>query len=241
MLKALYQAIRGDAAPVIVNVNDRPYSDKQLLPVHTPAPATLQVRTLTALVDYVTANVDNLAAEKLFLHVESPGSVSLQSALLGDFDDRKVYIRAKLDQLTLPINEWLDAEAFTIALQACFDEPEDPNLDPTDKRLVLKYISSVSAVVETGTADDGITQAVSVKTGIASKAVSVLPNPVMLCPFRTFTEVEQPPSRFIFRCRQKEGMQFLLTEADGGAWRAEAMKNIKEFMEKAVPGLNVIA
>lgn len=29
MLKALYQAIRGDAAPVLVNVNDRPYSDKQ--------------------------------------------------------------------------------------------------------------------------------------------------------------------------------------------------------------------
>lgn len=239
MLEKLYKAIRGDAAPVIVHVNERPYSDKQIFPVHAPAPATLQVRTLTALVDYVAANVDNLTPETLLFHVESPAAVSLQSALIGDFDDRKVYIRAKLDQLTLPLNEWLDAEAFNIALQACFDEPE--NLKPTDKGLVLKYISNVSAVVETGTADDGITQAVSVKAGIASKTVSALPNPVMLRPFRTFVEVEQPASRFIFRCRQKEGMQFSLTEADGGAWRSEAMTNIKAFLKDAFPGISIIA
>jgi len=33
----------------------------------------------------------------------------------------------------------------------------------------------------------------------------------------------------------------MLVEADGGAWRGEAMKNIKEYLETAVPGLNVIA
>lgn len=240
MLKALYQAIRGDAAPVLVNVNDRPYSDKQLLPVHAPAPDTLHVRTLTALVDYVTANVDNLATEKLLLHVESPAAVSLQSALLGDFDDRKVYIRAELDQLQLPFGKWLDSEQFNISLQACFCEPE--GMKATDRGLVLKYISNVSAVAETGATDDGISQAVTVKIGIASKSVSILPNPVTLRPFRTFTEVEQPASDFIFRCRPQDGaMSFSLTSADGGAWRAEAMQNIKDFMEKAVPGLNVIA
>ena len=81
------------------------------------------------------------------------------------------------------------------------------------------------------------------KTGISSKAVKALPNPVTLRPYRTFTEVEQPASSFIFRCRQSgdDGVQFMLAEADGGAWRAEAMKNLKAFMEQAVPGLNVIA
>lgn len=65
---------------------------------------------------------------------------------------------------------------------------------------------------------------------------------VVLRPYRTFTEVEQPASAFIFRCRQDQGkMQFMLCEADGGAWRSEAMKNIQTFMEKAVQGLNVIA
>ena len=96
--------------------------------------------------------------------------------------------------------------------------------------------------MESATSDDGISQAVAVKAGITSKGVKELPNPVTLRPYRTFTEVEQPASAFIFRCRQDHGkMQFMLCEADGGAWRSEAMKNIKAYMEAAVPGLNVIA
>ena len=70
----------------------------------------------------------------------------------------------------------------------------------------------------------------------------MLPNPVTLRPFRTFTEVEQPASSFVFRAKQKDGgMEFMLVEADGGAWRGEAMRNIKEYMQKAIPELSVIA
>lgn len=36
-------------------------------------------------------------------------------------------------------------------------------------------------------------------------------------------------------------MHFMLVESDGGAWRSEAMANIKQFMQEAVDGLNVIA
>lgn len=38
-----------------------------------------------------------------------------------------------------------------------------------------------------------------------------------------------------------DGVKFALVEADGGAWKGEAMKNIKAFMKENVPGLNVIA
>ena len=36
-------------------------------------------------------------------------------------------------------------------------------------------------------------------------------------------------------------MKYMLAEADGGAWRGEAMRNVKEYLLKMVPGLNVIA
>lgn len=65
------------------------------------------------------------------------------------------------------------------------------------------------------------------------------PNPVSLRPYRTFTEVEQPSSSFIFRA--KTGPRFALMEADGGAWRSKAMKNIKAFLEFEVKDLHVIA
>ena len=240
MLEKLYNAIRKDAAPSIVKVDGRDYADRDLYPVSTPCPDRLIVSTLTALADYLNTNVDELERGKLICHVKSHSEVAIRSALLGDFADRACYIRAELDQLEIPFNQWKDAESFNIILQSCFAEPE--GLAATDKGLVLKYIGSIVAINESATADDGITQAVAVKTGISSKAVKALPNPVTLRPYRTFTEVEQPASSFIFRCRQngEGGVQFCLVEADGGAWRAEAMKRIKAFME-AVPGLNVIA
>lgn len=240
MLKELYKAIRGDAAPTIIEVNGRQYSDSELWSVRTPTPDTIEVKTLTALVDYLKNNVDGLALDKLLCHVESPHAVSVQSALLGDFDDRKIYIRAELDQIKLPFNSWTDAEAFNIALQACFVDPDDA-LQTTDKGLVLKYVSNIKTTAEAGISDDGVSQAVTIKKGIASVENFVLPNPVTLRPFRTFTEVEQPASRFVFRVRHEDEMEFMLVEADGGAWRGEAMKNVKAFMEKEVPGLSVIA
>ena len=56
-----------------------------------------------------------------------------------------------------------------------------------------------------------------------------VPNPVALVPFRTFIEVEQPESKFVFRV--KDGPQMGLFEADGGEWRLAAMLRIKEYLE----------
>lgn len=235
MLKTLYDAIREDAAPTTLNLNGREYTDKQVYPVEAPEPRALSVTTLTGVVDYLITNQDKLNMADIFCHVVSPTYVCVCSSLLPPFLNRAYYIEAKPNQLELPFNKWMNAEPFNIALQACF-------LDEGDRKTVLKFISDVVAVSEAATSDDGTSQAVAVKTGITSKAVKALPNPVTLCPYRTFAEVEQPASKFIFRVRQNEGkMQYTLVEADGGAWRSEAMKNIKVFMGKSVQGLNVIA
>ncbi len=240
MLKELYTAIRGDAAPAVIEIKGRNYTSKNVVPVSTPTPAKLTVSTLTGLVDYIKSNVDELNVSSLLCHVESPSKVTLNSNLLGDFADRAVFLAAELHQLQIPLNKYLDAEAFNILLQSCFVEPEDP-MKATDRGIVLKYAANVKTMVEGVMADDGVAQAVTVKKGIASVENVVMPNPVTLRPYRTFVEVEQPASKFVFRARDDDGMEFMLVEADGGAWRGEAMKNIKTFLEAAVPGLNVIA
>ena len=239
MFESIYKAIRKDAAPQIIEIGGRQYSDKSLHAVHTPTPDTIKVKTLTALVDYLNTNVDSLTIKTLICHVESPSTVSIKSCLTGDFEDRATYIMAELDQINLPFNAWQDSEKFNIWLQSCFMELE--GLAATDKGLVLKYIGNIKTVAEAGLTDDGVSQAVTVKSGIASVKNAVLPNPVTLRPFRTFTEVEQPASSFVFRARQNDGMEFMLVEADGGAWRGEAMKNIKAYMQQAIPELSVIA
>lgn len=51
--------------------------------------------------------------------------------------------------------------------------------------------------------------------------------------YRTFMEIEQPESEFVFRARKADSLpHFALFEADGGAWRIEAMKRIKAYLEE---------
>ena len=241
MLKALYEAIRRDAKPEQIVLDELTYTTGKVYPVLEEQPSCLNVTTLTALVDYLKSNVDGLNLGTLLCHVESPEYVAILSNLSDNgFNQRKAFVRAKLEQLQLNLNCFMGGEAFNILLQSCFVEPEDP-MKATDRGLVIKYASNVTTTVEANTEDDGVTQAVTVKKGIAGKGVDVLPNPVRLRPYRTFTEVEQPESSFVFRCKDNDGVKFALVEADGGAWKGEAMKNIKAFMKENVPGLNVIA
>ena len=242
MLKDLYKAIRGDAAAEPIPLNGRQYTTAAIHPVKDPEPNTLEASTLTGLVDYLKVNVDNLTLESLICHVESPTKVSIYSNLHGDFQQRNTYIQAHARVRKLDFNKFMDGEAFNLWLQSCFvDTPLtlDGELRATDKGLLLKYVGNIkeSAVKETG--DDGISQEVTVKVGIASVANVTLPNPAVLRPYRTFNEVAQPASSFVFRART--GPEFALIEADNGAWESEAMKSIKEYMEFEIKGLHVIA
>lgn len=74
---------------------------------------------------------------------------------------------------------------------------------------------------------------ITVKTGIASKGEAIVPNPVHLRPYRTFLEVDQPESDFVFRMKQDkyDGIQCAVFEADGGAWKMEATHSIKEYLK----------
>ena len=232
----LYREVRADARPVDVELNGRAYTTIPVKPVEDPTPACLEVATLTGLVDYLNHNVDKLPVETLLCHVENPRQVTVRSAIHGAFAQRSAHIRAKMQMDPFPFEDFLSAERFIIKLQACF---ADSDVKPTDRGLMLSYVGNVRESNVKNTGDDGISQELTVKAGIASVANVVLPNPVTLRPYRTFNEVEQPASAFIFRAQ--EGPRFALFEADNGAWESEAMKSIKEYLEREVPNLHVIA
>ena len=60
----------------------------------------------------------------------------------------------------------------------------------------------------------------------------IVPNPVSLRPYRTFSEVEQPESNYVFRIKDSDkGPAFKLVEADGGLWKNATMRKIKEYLE----------
>lgn len=97
---------------------------------------------------------------------------------------------------------------------------------------VLRFAGTIESGTLAAYSDDGISQSATVKKGIAGKESALVPNPVKLRPYRTFIEVQQPESEFIFRMKDYDGeIGCAIFEADGGAWKREAMKNIKEYLE----------
>lgn len=108
---------------------------------------------------------------------------------------------------------------------------------PTENRdTLVQLISTVTTENGVSLADDGMTQRVTARSGISLvKQVSV-PNPVVLAPYRTFTEVEQPKSPFVFRIRQTgDEVQAALFAADADAWKREAIANIRDWFEHHIP------
>lgn len=206
------------------------YSKTQLRRMEKPVADTLSVSTLTGLVDFVKNNIDKLTGE-LLVHVKSYEEVYLYSPLNED-RNRELFLRA---EAILPSNirydRFLDTEQFNIMLQSSF-------VNVGDKDVLLKCTGLVQDEAVKSVGDNGVSQQVTVKTGIATVAQAVVPNPVELAPYRTFPEVEQPTSKFIFR--MKEGPSAALFEADGGAWRNEAIKNIKEYLAKELAEFNQV-
>lgn len=236
-INEFYKQVQRDAHAQQIEINGRPYTTKEVQKVLDPQPDCITVTTLTGLVDYLKTNVDKLNISELLCHIESPTRVTLRSALKGSFAQRFAHIQAKADLPDMFFGQYLAGEEFNVWLQSAFVDGEDTA--GNQKGLVLRYSSNVKQTVESGAADDGVTQVVSAKVGIAAVENVVLPNPVSLRPYRTFTEVEQPSSSFIFRA--KTGPSFALMEADGGAWRSKAMKDIKAYLEFEVQNLHVIA
>lgn len=220
----------GEGKKVIIETEQGVFTTRNLTRVKAPRASVLGVSTLTGFVDYIKANIDKLQGE-LLIQVKSHGEVNLYSPLNSD-KEREEYIRA---EAILPNNihydYFLDTEKFNIMLQSSF-------VNVGDREILLKYTGLIRDEAVKSTGDDGVSQSVTVKTGVATVGQAIVPNPVSLAPYRTFPEVEQPSSKFIFR--MQEGPRAAIYEADGGAWRNEAMNNIKAYLSENLEGLDNI-
>lgn len=215
----------------LLNIGSGTYSDKPIHRVNEPLADKVSATTLTSLVDYLKSGMDKKSSDRLIVHIVSPSEVQLLSELSND-RGREVYISCKaLTPNNIRHNSFMETEPFNIMLQSSF-------VDNNDKALLLKVTGCIQEKNVTEVGDDGISQAVTMKTGIAKVNDVIVPNPVTLAPFRTFPEIEQPESKFIFRMRS--GPEAALFEADGGAWRNEAMKRIKEWLSEELADINFV-
>lgn len=229
----------------LLEAGGRAYTTKQVYPVLEPVPSTLKVGTLTALVDYLQSGLDagtweDLAdgsgKKALALHVEDERTVDILSALVGGFSQRAVYVRAAGAACPFRFGQGYDVESFIVALQAMF-------VMTPDLEAVLKLVGNIKDEAVINYSDDGVTQAVTARTGLAKVEQVPVMNPVRLRPYRTFGELEQPESPFVFRMKQQKGEMPLCTliEADGGRWKLAALAAAKAWLAERLPDMTIIA
>lgn len=224
-IKEALQYVVGLRKPEIMSVDGEQYCDKELHRISfNPKARSIEMTTLTSLVEYIKANIDTMD-ENMIIHVQSPTKVALYSKL-DDEREREFLVEVNAQVPEFRYGRYMDHESFLIALQSKF-------IDNPDRELLLKFTGTVESGTVSQYGDDGITQKATIKTGIASKGEAIVPNPVKLRPFRTFLEVEQPESAFVFRMQQdgNGGVNCAIFEADGGAWKNAAMRNVKEYLK----------
>lgn len=246
MIKKALEYIVGLGELNTLELDGRTFVDKTLHEIKEPEFPTMTVSSIEAIVTYIRevakeevdvaeplpftddkdAN-DYYAPElstPLIVTVESPTKISVRSIAWGD-GTRDWHIIADCDD-DLPqfkYGSWYDLESFNIALQSRF-------IDNDDRAALLRFTSAVVDENSVKHTDDGIGQTTTVKVGVATVGEAKVPNPVALKPYRTFLDVEQPESKFIFRVR--EGGQCAIFEADGGRWKMDAKSNIYNYLQE---------
>jgi hypothetical protein len=205
------------------------WAAEKLIP-EEPCAEPLELSTLDSLVGYVMS--DPKAHENHLLHVVSPEEVRLISPLKGYHREREVLAVSRLHRTGFPFGRFVSLEEFVISAMVQFAE----NVE-TDKALVLGVAGNVKQEAVRTSADDGVSQTATTRVGITRGQETPVPKTVMLAPYRTFSEVEQPVSPFLFRLRggsPNELPQAALFEADGGAWRLEATRRIADYLRQAL-------
>lgn len=225
MLKEALAYLVGLGKNEMVQVGEQQFSTQKLNLVHEETASALSIRNLTGLVDYLTENYDNL--QPVLVQVVSPTQVDVYSTFNRDMN-RSHFLRATAQLPDIRFGHWNDLESFNIMLQSQF-------VPTQDSATLLRIAGTVTSGDVKTVGDTGVSQQVTVKKGVATVSNEIVPNPVSLKPFRTFVEIEQPESAFVFRMKDGGDSPYAaLHEADGGAWKVQAIHSIRDYLAEAL-------
>ena len=226
------------AEPKIVEVKDRALlvtgSDfTEIEPPEIPKPERVRTRSLNALVVLIKSEVDS-QTEKPPLYVSCNTYSDVEVFATPNPKDelhRWQPYHATASDLPPLVEDvrWSFDEAM-IKLRSMFQRA--PEGEKNDVDYILDLLSHMSFDQSVKSDDNGITQTVQVRKGVSfveNKAVRPI---VTLAPYRTFQEVEQPESEFVFRVYDDRSIS--LTAADGGMWKLAARDAVKRYLETAL-------
>lgn len=225
MFKELIDALQNGVKPESIVINGREFATAKVYEAEPRIAASLQTSTLQSVVDYFEKKIDDVGETGVFVHVESPTTVSIQR-YLDDTNRREERLEANYEGSLFKFGHKYDQTEFITLLRSQFV--------PSDAReAVQKFVGSLDGESSVKLTDDGVSQTTVGKTGVASFSNIEVPERLVLAPYRTFSEIEQPEGEFILRLHATGGVPLVsLHEADNQAWKREAIQRIAEWLKK---------
>lgn len=241
-------------APIeTANVDGRRYTRQDLKPVEEPVVSAIRISTLSSLADLCTSKFEQLKSDVVstavagfegfnpqrhVVHVVSEKQVQVVTAVSNVWKRREVLIDCQLTETTpFTLGRFLTQDEFIIAVLSCFVQSDE-------RDYVAKLAGNAMAEHVTTAQDDGVSQIMGLRSGATLADKATVKNIVKLRLYRTFREVEQPESQFLFRLKQSDQNipQFAFFEADGGGWKLDATENVARYLRTRLPeGASVIS
>ena len=226
MIKEALQYLVSLKANQTYKIDELTYSDHELHRIDPPRyyKKRLEFGSLDAIVKMIRNEMEDYEASEgglpVFIHIR-------------DFDEVEVFTRPDLTETReIPYSAscndanfepgWRSQDKAIIELKSRF-------LPTEDTEYLINLISRINNDQGVRSEDNGVSQTVTVKSGVALMSTEKVKSRLKLQPFRTFREVDQPISEFILRLDEQKGVGIF--EADGGIWKMEAKDKIKSYFD----------
>lgn len=226
MIKSAIEKILSLAPPTTIEHGSRTYTDKPLTLVLPPHASTLEFSTLRGLCDIVQREIGNYP-NGLIIKANAK-SVDVYTDMRFEDATRDLPYCAEADTPSIYFDRYISYEDMMITLKSKF-------VPTAERDELIRTLGTIIEENRTALSDDGFTQTVNIKQGIAMIGSKVINPIVRLKPYRTFVEVDQPESEFLVRLRS--GGEVALFEADGGAWKLQARENIAVYLREELGDL----
>lgn len=228
MLKEAIEKIEQMTPAATYQINGDTYSDHQLYRVapHVARPEVLTLSGLDGIAKLVRKEMPAFGDCPLLIRVTDHRRVDVFTSYQQDYS-RNVLYKAEADTPSFR-DGFRERESALIELRSRF-------LPGTGVEYLLELLAKTSKESNVSTEDNGVTQTVEARAGIALNAKVVIKPRVALAPYRTFLEVAQPESEFLLRV-DEEGRVGLF-EADGGMWKLRAKDAIAAYFERELADL----
>lgn len=230
MIKEAIEKIEAMAKPQVLEIGDHTFA---VLPngnykeIHEDVygAKTLELNSLDALCKMILRE-GTASAEDGQLFIKIPSHLCVEAFRTPDmdtpFERLTPYFVRSTDVPGWDAETKLTFERAAVALQTRFQDSED-------RAYTLQLLSQITTGAKITYNDIGVATTIVTQKGVSLQANATIRPLVKLRPYRTFQEIEQPLGLFLIRIDER-GISFV--EADGGMWKLEARKTIKEYLEE---------